>query len=58
MDNSVPCCITCNFTKRDMLVGDWLAWAERLVTYQRAKKASKSKGAHDTQLDFLAPRLM
>lgn len=54
VENSVPCCETCNFTKRDMLVDEWLAWSERLVTYQRAKKELENQITHDV----LADRLM
>jgi hypothetical protein len=33
-ENSVPCCSTCNYAKRDQSVQDFLAWVERVHQHQ------------------------
>lgn len=32
--NCVTCCVICNFAKRNMKLADFMAWIERLKTYQ------------------------
>jgi hypothetical protein len=34
LENSVPCCATCNFAKRQMTVAEFIAWVDRVHAYQ------------------------
>lgn len=40
-ENSVPCCRTCNFAKKDMTADEFIAWARRLVKHSESFELSK-----------------
>lgn len=41
--NCLPCCITCNFAKRNLPYDTFLDWVKRLTTYQHAEQQTKTK---------------
>ncbi len=38
LENSAPCCPTCNYAKRDMSVDEFISWAKRVYSFRGWKK--------------------
>jgi hypothetical protein len=39
LENSCPCCTTCNYAKREKSLPEFKAWIDRLIEHQLAKRA-------------------
>jgi hypothetical protein len=41
-NNTVPCCSTCNYAKRDLTVAEFLGWAKRIHEHQSLLQRDRS----------------